>query len=203
MKELRTVGIFTAGYLLISAFMTFQTQNWEFLYYIAVVVLLGIVAVQVHRRVHLSQGLLWALSIWGVLHMIGGLLPVPSGWSISGTKTVFYSLWIIPNYLKYDHLVHAYGFGCATVLCWQAIRTRLDRKVPSFGVLLLCILGGMGLGAVNEIVEFLAVLLIPDTNVGGYMNTGWDLVSNLVGCTIAAFWIARSMRAGVPTSDLG
>jgi len=27
---------------------------------------------------------------------------------------------------------------------------------------------------------------LPGTNVGGYENTGWDLVANLVGCLIAA-----------------
>ena len=43
----------------------------------------------------------------------------------------------------------------------------------------------LGFGALNEIVEFTAVLLVPETNVGGYMNTGWDLVSNFVGIIIA------------------
>ncbi len=44
----------------------------------------------------------------------------------------------------------------------------------------------MGLGAMNELVEFAATKLLPGTNVGGYDNTGWDLVANLVGCVIAA-----------------
>jgi hypothetical protein len=47
----------------------------------------------------------------------------------------------------------------------------------------------MGLGAMNELVEFAATLLVPETNVGGYFNTGWDLVSNLVGVVIAAVLI--------------
>ena len=45
------------------------------------------------------------------------------------------------------------------------------------------------LGAGNEVVEFIATLVMPDTNVGGYENTGWDLVSNLIGTVIAAFLI--------------
>ena len=48
---------------------------------------------------------------------------------------------------------------------------------------------GMGLGALNELVEFIATLLIPETNVGGYLNTGWDLVANFVGATLAAIII--------------
>jgi hypothetical protein len=39
----------------------------------------------------------------------------------------------------------------------------------------------LGFGALDEVVKFVAVLLIPNTNVGGYVNTGWDLVSNLFG----------------------
>jgi hypothetical protein len=48
----------------------------------------------------------------------------------------------------------------------------------------------MGFGAANEVVEFLATLALPETNVGGYENTGWDLVANVVGCVIAALLIS-------------
>jgi hypothetical protein len=61
-------------------------------------------------------------------------------------------------------------------------------------MLTLCAAGGMGFGALNEIVEFVAVLSVPSTNVGGYINTGWDLVSNLVGCVLAAVAIRVCSR---------
>jgi hypothetical protein len=57
----------------------------------------------------------------------------------------------------------------------------------------LCAAGGMGFGALNEVIEFIAVLTIPNTNVGGYVNTGFDLVANLVGCVIAAVLIRRKI----------
>lgn len=38
------------------------------------------------------------------------------------------------------------------------------------------------------------MLTIPNTNVGGYENTGWDLVSNLAGCAIAAVVIRLAHR---------
>src|SRR5690606_21967134 len=130
--------------------------NWEFVFYIAVVLLIGLLALAVHRRVGFSRGLLWGLSAWGLLHMIGGLVPTPTGWPFAGDKAVFYSLWIIPNYFKYDHAVHAFGFALATWACWQAVRSALHTPKPSAGILLLCALGGLGLGALNEIVEFTA-----------------------------------------------
>ncbi len=51
------------------------------------------------------------------------------------------------------------------------------------------IAAGTGLGALNEIVEFVAVLLFPNTGVGGYSNTILDLISNLIGASLAVVFI--------------
>jgi hypothetical protein len=103
---------------------------------------------------------------------------------------VLYNLWLAPEWLKFDQAVHAYGFGVATWVCWQGMQAAVSAQRgetvrPTAGLLLLAAAAGMGLGAANEVVEFAAVLLLPNTNVGGYLNTGWDLVFNLVGCTAA------------------
>jgi hypothetical protein len=47
----------------------------------------------------------------------------------------------------------------------------------------------MGFGAANEVVEFIASQMIAGTNVGGYINTGWDLVANSLGALLAAVGI--------------
>lgn len=160
--------------------------NAEFLFYILVMgVLIGLV-VWMLRRVPLSVGLMWCLSVWGLLHMAGGLVPVPAAWPIHGDQRVLYSLWLIPDALKYDHIVHAFGFGTTTWLGWQAVRARWPDARPTFGPIALCALAALGCGALNEVVEFIATLTLPNTNVGGYINTGWDLVANTVGAIIAA-----------------
>jgi uncharacterized membrane protein YjdF len=164
----------------------------EFLFYIVVLVLLLGVVWLVHRSIALTTATLWALSLWGLLHMAGGLLAVPESWPISGDIRVLYSLWLIPERLKYDQVVHAYGFGVATWVCWQgigaAIRQRGD-AVPTPGLVVLAATAGMGLGALNEVVEFAVTLLVPEMNVGGYFNTGWDLVANAIGATVAAVFV--------------
>lgn len=186
-KEQRTslvpVALFTAAYLVVATPFAVANQNTEFLFYIGVVVLLAIVIVLIHRRVNLSQTALMLLSAWGLLHMLGGLMRVPPELT-DNASGVLYSLWLIPEYLKYDNVVHAYGFGVAAWVCWECVRTIPGIK-PTTGVLALCWLAGMGLGSLNEIVEFAAVLMIPGTNVGGYENTGWDLVANAVGALVA------------------
>jgi len=159
----------------------------------------------VHRRVGLSAGLLWLLSLWGGLHMAGGLVPLPASWPHDPPNAVLYSWWLIPERLKYDQLIHVYGFGVTTWLCWQALRASVrswdgGRLRPTLGLLTLCGAGGMGFGALNEVIEFMATLMLPRTNVGGYVNTGWDLVSNLIGCVVAAVWIWWRDRVSAPAS---
>lgn len=187
------VGIFTVAYLVIATITALVRGNQEFIFYIVVVILLIGLVLAVHRRVQLSQGALWALSIWGLAHMMGGLVTVPEGWPVNGETRVLYSLWLIPGRLKYDHIVHAYGFGITTWVCWQGLRTILRTHVadvrPTLGMMVLSAAAGLGFGALNEVVEFAAVLLVPETNVGGYVNTGWDLVANSVGATLAAILI--------------
>ncbi len=187
------VGIFTVAYLVLSAIAAVLRGNQEFIFYIGVVVLLMGAVLAVHRRVQLSSGALWALSIWGLAHMMGGLVIVPEGWPVNGENRVLYSLWLIPGRLKYDHIVHAYGFGTTTWVCWQGLRAILrsykDTVQPTFGMMVLSAAAGLGFGALNEVVEFAATLLVPETNVGGYVNTGWDLVSNTVGAIVVALLI--------------
>lgn len=176
------VVAFTLLYMIAAGYFAVRTGNAEFRFYIGVmVVLIGAVAA-LHARVRLSTPALACLSVWGLAHMAGGLVH-------AGDTGVLYNYWLIPGKLKYDQLVHAYGFGVSTWVCWEALRTRLaaggDGR-PTLGVAVLCALAGMGLGALNEVVEFAATLLMPETNVGGYANNATDLVFNAAGSVIAA-----------------
>jgi hypothetical protein len=170
-------------------------HSGEFLLYIVVMAALLVVVAVVHLRVGLTTATLWALSAWGLAHVAGGLMPVPASWPIKGGAHVLYNLWLVPGLLKYDQVVHAYGFGVVTWACWQGLRGAFARRGvparPTAGLLTLCVAAGMGFGAANEVVEFLATRVLPETNVGGYENTGWDLVSNTVGCLAAALLISH------------
>ena len=213
----RAVAGGTVLYLLAAVAAMLQHFNGEFLFYLAVLLLLILAAIVVHRRVHFTTLTLAALSLWGAMHMAGGLVPVPASWPIQGTQRVLYSVWLVPERLKYDQWVHAFGFGVTTWVCWQGLKAACRPRVqaaepaslarrdvslaaevhyqeseplqPTLGLLSLCVAAGMGLGAANEVVEFAATKLVPETNVGGYENTGWDLVSNLIGAVAAALLI--------------
>jgi hypothetical protein len=137
---------------------------------------------------------------------------------VDGEIRVLYSWWILPRpmtgagppggWLKYDQVAHAYGFGVATWLCWQGLRGSLRgyrrhgmAVQPTPGLMVIAAAAGAGFGALNEIVEFVATKLTV-TNVGGYENTGWDLVYNALGAVVAASLIyALEGRKLRPAAD--
>jgi len=161
--------------------------------YLGLIAVLALLIYALHRSHPLSATKLWALNAWGLLHVAGGLLPIPPDWHHEGGP-ILYNWWLIPYRLKYDQVVHAFGFGVATWLCWHilgsALRSPDGTPVrPTPGILMLCLAGGMGFGAFNEVVEFVATLILPETNIGDYENIGWDLVANLSGSVIAVLLI--------------
>ncbi|MEZ5569477.1 MAG: DUF2238 domain-containing protein [Halioglobus sp.] len=156
--------------------------NYEFLLYAVVTALLVGLVHSGDRRVGFHTWLLWGVNLWLVLHILGGLLPVGDG--------VLYSLVLIDlvgepySILKYDQVVHAYCYFIVTLLLWQVVSTA--RRTLRSGVLAgFTVLAAMGVGGGNEMIEFAATVIVPDTNVGGYENTAIDLVANFVGACLA------------------
>jgi hypothetical protein len=199
------VLLFTLGYMSAAGFAAIRRQNSEFVLYLVVMTSLIAVVAAVHFHVRLHWATLWGLSLWGLAHMCGGLVSIPMSWPVWGESHVLYNLWLLPGLLKYDQLVHAFGFGIVTWVCWQGIRGAFARHRiaarPSWGLLAICISGGMGFGALNELIEFVATLTMPGTNVGGYLNTGWDLLANFVGCTVTALVIRAHWRMKRSTAN--
>ena len=195
------VLVVTALYMPAGALKAWGGGNHEFQFYIVTMALFIIAVTQIHRYVRLSPGVLWGLSAWGAAHLAGGMVTIPPEWPAEGAP-VLYNWWLIGHGLKFDQMVHAYGFGMVTWTCWQGLRWAIAhrwavapaRVRPTAGLLVLCVAAGMGFGALNEVVEFIATLCVRDTNVGGYINTGWDLVSNLAGSTLTALLIAAAHR---------
>lgn len=194
--HLRGPAIFTGVYMAASIVYALSTGNSEFLFYWLVMVALVALVWAVDRRITLTVLTLWLLAIWGLLHMIGGNVPIPERLTEPGEQSVLYSLRLSPWFPKYDQIVHAFGFFTTTLVAWRAMNALTeDRLMPTPGVLFGAMMISMGLSAMNEIIEFVATLLFENTNVGGYENTGWDLVSNFTGCVIAGVAL-RVMERG-------
>jgi uncharacterized membrane protein YjdF len=153
--------------------------------YAVLVLAAACLVVVMSLRVNFSSAVLGGLAFWAFLHMAGGIVPVGGG-------RVLYNLWLVDRVFRYDHLVHVIGFGTGTIACWEALRPRLNPEVEiTAGVAIVVALAGMGVGAINEVVEFVVDLILEETNVGGYANTGGDLIANTLGCSLAAVIVYR------------
>lgn len=191
-----TVLGFTVLYLLPFTGLALTRSNYEFLLYSAVVMVLLAWIVWKQPTVKFEPAILWGLSAWGLLHMAGGNLRVGDG--------VLYSVQLVPRLLRYDQLVHAFGFGVATLVCFHILRPFLREDAARWRTLaVLVVLMGSGLGAINEIVEYVAVLIMPETNVGGYDNAMMDLVFNLIGGIAAACWLTWRRRRSAQLESAG
>lgn len=188
--------IFVTLYMLVCSGLALKQGNTEFLMYAVVMVIFIAIVYALHRTISFSPLALWLLAIWGFLHMCGGTVSIDPSLtdayraaateSDRPTDAVLYSMRIHPDLPKYDQIVHAFGFFSATIACFQALLALLHapRTLPTA---IAAALMGIGLGAINEVIEFIAVLTMPETNVGGYTNTAWDLVANTIGAMCAGF----------------
>ena len=173
------VVIYYVGFLALGI----ATDNSQVPYYAAfMAVSLGAAAFWDARH-HFSSLVLWGLATWGALHMAGGMVPMSGG-------RVLYNLWLLP-FVRFDHVVHAIGFGFAGMAFWESVRPTVERSSGA----MITLVGGLGFGAVNEMIEFLITRVVPDTNIGEFENTGWDLVANTVGAAAAAWWVRRQSRS--------
>ena len=176
------IGILGFSYLFIAK------ENYEFMIYIAVIIFFLMVILFSNKKVNYPVGLLWGLTAWSYLHMAGGSLY----WH--GTK--FYELMLWPivgepyNIFRYDQFVHMVGFWVATLLAYHLltpfVKEGVEKKI-SFAIVV--VMAGLGFGALNEIVEFAATVIVPETGVGGYVNTALDLVFDFVGAIGAMVYI--------------
>ena len=178
------LALLTFSYIAGFAVYGFAEHRPATVSYLAVVVALVFLVARLNEQVRFSRFVLWGLAIWGFLHLAGGLIPLGDG--------VLYNADLHLPALHYDRLVHAFGFGAATVACWEALRGHLATGASDVTAAIVAGLAGMGLGGLNEVVEFGAANLLNATNVGGYSNTGWDLVFDAIGCAIAAAWVRRA-----------
>ena len=94
--------------------------------------------------------------------------------------------------LQYDHFAHAFATFVGTLTLWTLLALPASNVSTRRSQIVLCVLAGLGIGGINETIEFLATIAHAGAGVGGYTNTGWDLVSNLFGAVGAAVVIVRA-----------
>jgi uncharacterized membrane protein YjdF len=174
-----------AGALVVFFAAAILRGNNEFLFYGVTLLLILTGLFFLDRRFDFSPITRWAFNLWMLLHLAGGMME----WS--GVR--LYDVVLIPlvgepyQILKYDQLVHIYCYLVVSALVYEVLR-HLVQGATRFDMLLITLLAAMGVGALNEVIEFAAVVLVGSTGVGGYTNTLLDLVANFTGALMGAAW---------------
>lgn len=157
--------------------------NYEFLIYIAVIIFALTLIIVSNKFVRYSMTVLWCLSIWSFLHM--------AGWGLTYDGVIWYKQILLPiseyySILRYDQMIHAFWFFTMTLVSYEVIKRHLKVSKITFWIWLILVMAGCGFWALNEVIEFIVDQSLPESGVGGYINTSLDLVSNLIGSII---WI--------------
>jgi Predicted membrane protein (DUF2238) len=192
-SKYRWLLIFTLTYLIPFIYAFVSKGDGEFIWYILIVVGLFLLVITTLPLSKFTPGIVWSLSIWALLHLAGGGIKFGEG--------VLYGVQLLPLYngegemilLKYDQLIHAFGFGLCAFIAFHFLRRYINNPYR-FGVYAIAALAGMGFGVLNEVAEFIAVILFPDNGVGGYVNTALDLVFNTLGAVGVMGYIAFKHR---------
>lgn len=177
---------FTLAYILAFAIYYISIKNFEFMWYVGVLVFFFLLIAGTMHKSKFDYLILWGLSIWGLLHMAGGGVRIGDNvlyaWEIIRIIDVGDTF-----ILKFDQFVHFFGFGVTTLLAFHLLKPYLNEKTNYVIIYPFLVAVSMGLGALNEIVEFMAVVFFQDTGVGGYYNTALDIVFNTLGAIVAVF----------------
>ena len=161
------------------------TGNREFLFYAVGVSLFVGFLWYTGRFFHYRKTSLSLFSVWLALHVCGGTVPIGGG-------KVLYDWIILPlvpepySIFKFDQFVHLFCYLAIGLLADDAIAPLLKPDLPRAARFFVGALAAIGIGALNEVMEFAAVCMIPNTNVGDYTNNALDLVCNTVGALTAA-----------------
>lgn len=172
--------------------LTIVLQNYEFLIYAATVIVLAILIYRSDRYFAFEDLGLWLFNAWLAMHILGGL------GSYRGVR--IYDVMLLelvgPPYqiLKYDQFVHFFCYIAMAALMWTVVNRIADRNASRIVICVLTVLAASSVGAINEVVEFLAVVWLGATGVGDYTNTAIDLVANLAGAVVGTVYMHFSRK---------
>lgn len=189
--ESRLLPLYVSAFILLIFTIYFvAVGNFEFLIYTAtlglLIWLLGI-SDKKFRYFHSAK---WGFAIWLFGHLGGGGFKV-------GEQRLYDTIlmdWVGDPFfiLRYDQAIHIFCYFVITLLIYSILLSVVKAKkskMDRFVIGLIAFLGGMGVSAINEIIEFSTVVFFEATGVGGYYNNAIDLVFNAIGALIAVFFM--------------
>ncbi len=178
---------FNATILIGSTAYAYATAELEFGLYAAVILGMGLLIWRFLRCYHYPLWMLALMQIAIFAHFAGGFIYLgPDHHSLYYHE--FFGV-------RFDKIVHTFNSGVAALVLASIFRQAKMRLEPMEAFVVI----GMStaLGAATEILEYFAVMTIPNTGVGDYVNTVEDLMMNVLGATLGyVLW-----KVGVALSE--
>lgn len=176
---------FSALYLVLGGLYFLQDLNIEFVIYVGVIIAVFALLFGTLHITRFPLYILWLISFWGLLHILGGAVQTPDGVLFAYRIYPFFDYGGDFYILKYDQVVHAYLYGVVSLVFLHIVRRTLGAARPLWIVLLVAVMASMGVSAMNEIMEFLIAITLERNGVGGYENAMLDLIFNFSGAILA------------------
>jgi putative membrane protein len=191
-RSFRTHPSLLLSWIVLAAFtVVFLARgNREFLLYAATLSVLIALVQRSDRVLAYAAGVKWCFLFWLVLHMCGGYVHVGA--------TRLYDLILLPlagapyHVLRYDQFVHAFCYFMIGGLLSGLVAHMASPRASPWLQRLVVLLAALGVGAINEIIEFSAVACFGTDGVGDYFNNALDNVFNALGAIAALVWPARN-----------
>ncbi len=187
------IGINLAAVLYFTYFYI-SRLNFEFVAYAGLLFVVVMVLFGTLRWSKLPTSVLAGITIWGLLHMMGGSVMTADG--------VLYAYRIYPFFdgggdfyvLKMDQVIHAFLYGVVGLIFLHLLTTIIGIRTHRWLIAAVAIFAAAGFSILNEIVEFWAAMNIEGNGVGGYENTVLDLIFNLSGAALAVLGAVVASR---------
>ena len=166
-------------------------QNYEFLFYSLTIGIVIYILFKLDKIYNFSKLAMYGFAGWLFLHFSGG------AFKLNGIK--LYNSILIPligepyNILRYDQLIHGICYFVITLFVYAVIVKIADKKTNRLTIAVMAVLAGAGIGALNEIIEFITVVFFDaGAAVGDYTNTALDIVFNFIGAIVAVVFGSKT-----------
>lgn len=161
--------------------------NYEFIIYVGVIIFFLLLILVSIKKVNYTPSALVGLTVWSALHLAGGGIIIGDGRLYDFILIRLSDTWPI---WRYDQLVHMWGFGACTLVVFSLLAGHLEKPLRgSVTLYIVLVMAGLGIGALNEIIESIVSLIVPESGVGGYINTLLDLCADLIGAVLGLLYI--------------
>ena len=177
--------------IIVFSIVSISQQNYEFLAY-SVTAFLLVLLIQITDKYYSYPNFAKiGILIWLFFHMGGGFF------YYAGTR--WYGLIFIKiigepyNILRYDQVLHFFFYFIIAFFIYRfTISTIANKKVSKISLGIIVALSTVGIGALNEVMEFGVYVSYANSGVGTYINNGLDLIFNTIGAIVGSIFALRS-----------